>query len=58
MEFADRVEAGMVHVNGSTLQEEPHVPFGGVKNSGDGRESTDAEIAQFTQWKWITFNAS
>ena len=58
MEFADRVEVGMVHVNGSTLQEEPHVPFGGVKNSGDGRESTDAEIAQFTQWKWITFNAS
>jgi acyl-CoA reductase-like NAD-dependent aldehyde dehydrogenase len=54
MEFARRVRAGMVHVNGSSLHDEPHVPFGGVGDSGFGREGTEEDIANMTEWKWIT----
>lgn len=35
--FALRVEAGMTHVNDVSVHDEPHVPFGGEKQSGIGR---------------------
>jgi len=54
MKFARRVRSGMVHVNASTLHDEPHVPFGGVGDSGFGREGTEEDIANMTEWKWIT----
>ncbi|MGH8262787.1 MAG: aldehyde dehydrogenase family protein [Steroidobacterales bacterium] len=54
MEFARRVRSGMVHVNATALHDEPHVPFGGTGDSGFGREGTDEDIANMTEWKWIT----
>ncbi len=54
MSFARQVRSGMVHINGSTLHDEPHVPFGGVGDSGFGREGTEEDIANMTEWKWIT----
>ena len=54
MRFANELKAGMVHVNGTTIQEESQVPFGGVGDSGMGRESTDADLSETTEWKWIT----
>lgn len=54
MRFADEVRAGMVHVNGMTIQEEAHVPFGGVGDSGFGREGALVGIDAMTEWKWIT----
>lgn len=54
MKYALRVESGMVHVNAPTLHDEPHVPFGGVKNSGVGREGAVDDIDTMTEWKWIT----
>ncbi|MBX2838252.1 MAG: aldehyde dehydrogenase family protein [Gammaproteobacteria bacterium] len=54
MSFARNVESGMVHINGATLQDEPHVPFGGVGDSGWGREGTEEDIAAMTEYKWIT----
>ena len=54
MRYALEVESGMVHVNGSSLHDEPHVPFGGVKDSGYGREGTEEDIEAMTEWKWIT----
>jgi acyl-CoA reductase-like NAD-dependent aldehyde dehydrogenase len=36
MRFAERVQAGVVVVNGGTHGSEPHMGFGGVKNSGTG----------------------
>ncbi len=54
MKYALNVESGMVHVNAPTLHDEPHVPFGGVKNSGTGREGTIDDIETMTEWKWIT----
>ncbi|MGA7841011.1 MAG: aldehyde dehydrogenase family protein, partial [Candidatus Acidiferrales bacterium] len=38
MRFALELESGMVHLNGPTVHDEPTVPFGGVKDSGSGRE--------------------
>jgi acyl-CoA reductase-like NAD-dependent aldehyde dehydrogenase len=49
-----RLEAGMVHVNDCTISDEPHVPFGGVKNSGFGREGGRYSMEEMTEVKWIT----
>jgi acyl-CoA reductase-like NAD-dependent aldehyde dehydrogenase len=49
-----RLESGMVHVNDCTISDEPHVPFGGVKNSGFGREGGKHSMEEMTELKWIT----
>jgi vanillin dehydrogenase len=49
-----RLEAGMVHVNDCTISDEPHVPFGGVKDSGFGREGGRSSWEELTEQKWIT----
>jgi len=54
MRFADEIESGMVHINAPTMYAEPHVPFGGVGDSGFGREGTEVDIDLMTEWKWIT----
>jgi len=51
---ARRLETGMVHINDSSVNDEPHVPFGGVKNSGVGRHDGQASIDTFTEMRWIT----
>ena len=38
MEFAGRLEAGLVRVNAATVGEDYHLPFGGFKDSGIGPE--------------------
>jgi aldehyde dehydrogenase (NAD+) len=55
LDFALRSEAGMVHINDTTISDEPHIDFGGVKDSGFGREGGMASIAEMTEVKWITF---
>jgi acyl-CoA reductase-like NAD-dependent aldehyde dehydrogenase len=54
MEVARRLETGMAHVNDSSVNDEPHVPFGGVKNSGLGRHGGKAAIDAFTETRWLT----
>ena len=54
MDFVDRMEAGMVHVNDSTVSGSRRAPFGGVKRSGIGRENSAFSIEEFTEMKWIT----
>lgn len=49
-----RLESGMVHVNDCTITDEPHVPFGGVKSSGFGREGGRSSWEELTEQKWIT----
>ena len=58
LSFARQVEAGMVHINAPTLHDEPHVPFGGMKASGFGREGTEADLDIMTEWKWITIQSA
>jgi alpha-ketoglutaric semialdehyde dehydrogenase len=45
-EFATRVAAGMIHVNHGTASQ-PHVPFGGVKASGQGAYSIGSTAREF-----------
>lgn len=52
--FARNINAGMCHINGPTIHDEAHVPFGGNGESGVGREGTDADMAAMTELKWIT----
>ncbi|WP_030199645.1 aldehyde dehydrogenase family protein [Streptomyces sp. NRRL S-87] len=52
--FAKRVEAGMFHVNDSTISDEPLAAFGGEKASGLGRLNGDATVEAFTTQKWIS----
>jgi len=50
--IARRIETGMVFINQSTWTA-PDLPFGGVKNSGYGRELSDLGISEFVNKKLI-----
>ena len=41
--FVERVEAGVAVVNAGTFGSEPHMPFGGVKQSGNGTREPGTE---------------
>jgi aldehyde dehydrogenase (NAD+) len=43
MEFSYRVQAGATVVNGGTYGSEPHMPFGGFKQSGNGTREPGTE---------------
>jgi acyl-CoA reductase-like NAD-dependent aldehyde dehydrogenase len=51
--LAERVDAGMVHVNGPTMAGEPALPNGGVKDSGWGRSGHHA-VEDFTEVRLTT----
>ena len=54
MRFADAVEAGVVVVNGGTHGSEPHMGFGGVKQSGTGwREAGVEALEVYSEWKYV-----
>jgi vanillin dehydrogenase len=54
LDLARRIESGICHVNSATSQDEPQMPFGGVKASGWGRFGGKAAIDEFTELRWIT----
>ncbi len=43
MEFTQKVQAGVAVVNAGTYGSEPHMPFGGVKQSGNGSREPGTE---------------
>jgi alpha-ketoglutaric semialdehyde dehydrogenase len=58
MRFAEEVEAGVVVVNGGTHGSEPHMGFGGVKQSGTGwREAGVEALDVYTEWKYVNLIA-
>ena len=54
LHFAQNINAGMCHVNGPTVHDEAHIPFGGNGESGFGREGTDADMDAMTELRWVT----
>ena len=57
MTFVDRAETGVVSVNGATYGSEPHMPFGGLKQSGNGlREAGTEALDVYSDWKTVYLN--
>jgi len=55
----DELEAGITYVNAPTIGAEVHLPFGGVKNTGNGtREAGSAAIEEFTEIKTVFIDYS
>jgi len=55
------IEAGITYINGPTIGAEVHLPFGGVKQTGNGhREAGTAVLDVFTEWKtvYVDFSGS
>jgi aldehyde dehydrogenase (NAD+) len=47
-------ETGIVYVNAGTIGAETHLPFGGMKETGNGhREAGHAALDTYTEWKSI-----
>ena len=52
--FRERVRSGVVSINGPTYGSEPHMPFGGLKNSGNGfREAGTEALDVYSDWKTV-----
>ena len=54
LRFAQRLEAGMTHINDLPTVDLASMPFGGQKNSGLGRFGSDALIQELTSEHWIS----
>jgi aldehyde dehydrogenase (NAD+) len=52
--FALGLEVGMTHINDSSVNDRPNVPFGGEKNSGIGRFGGEWIMREFTTGHWVT----
>ncbi len=47
------LEAGITYINAPTIGAEVHLPFGGVKNTGNGHREGLGAIDFFTTWKAV-----
>ena len=55
--FAERAQAGIIHVNRPGVGGFSHVPFGGIKDSGyGGREVGDEVMSFYTETKVVYVN--
>ena len=56
LELAERIPAGLVHINDQTVADEPVVPFGGVGASGTGSRmgGIQANLDAYTETQWVT----
>jgi alpha-ketoglutaric semialdehyde dehydrogenase len=58
MRFAELAQAGVVVVNGGTHGSEPHMGFGGVKQSGTGwREAGVEALDVYSEWQYVNLVA-
>jgi benzaldehyde dehydrogenase (NAD) len=52
---AERLHAGMVHINDQTVNEEPPAPFGGFgASSNGGHFGGVTQLELWTEWQWMT----
>jgi aldehyde dehydrogenase (NAD+) len=56
-EFLVRIRSGVASVNGPTYGSEPHLPFGGLGDSGTGwREAGTEALDVYSDWKTVYVN--
>lgn len=53
-QIALRLETGICHINGTTVYDDPALPFGGVKESGYGKLGGEETVHEFTELRWIS----
>jgi aldehyde dehydrogenase (NAD+) len=54
-----QLEFGLVYINAPTIGAEIQVPFGGMKNTGNGhREAGPHALDEFTEWKTVAIDYS
>jgi acyl-CoA reductase-like NAD-dependent aldehyde dehydrogenase len=51
--MAALIESGMVRINDQTVNDEPQMPLGGVRDSGWGRAGPHS-VEDFTQLQWVS----
>jgi len=56
-EAFDRIDVGGLMVNDVSTYRIDHMPYGGVRSSGSGREGLRYAIEEMTEMKLLTFNA-
>jgi acyl-CoA reductase-like NAD-dependent aldehyde dehydrogenase len=56
MRFALEVESGNVNINGGTSFRADMMPYGGVKDSGFGREGPSYAVEEMTELKMVIFH--
>ena len=55
----NELEAGIVYVNAPTIGAEIQLPFGGIRNTGNGhREAGTVALDQFSEWKSVYIDYS
>jgi aldehyde dehydrogenase (NAD+) len=59
MRAIDDMETGITYVNAPTIGAEVHLPFGGVKRTGNGyREAGTAALETYSEWKAVYIDYS
>jgi aldehyde dehydrogenase (NAD+) len=57
MTFVQQMKSGVVSVNGATYGSEPHMPFGGLRDSGNGFREAGTEVLDvYSDWKTVYVN--
>ncbi|MDC3348800.1 aldehyde dehydrogenase family protein [Flavobacteriaceae bacterium] len=57
--YTKKMNFGLCNINSATYGSEPHMPFGGVKNSGNGSREPGTEAIDFyTELKMVSFTTT
>lgn len=57
LELADRLDFGSVHINEISTFRPDHMPYGGVKGSGIGKEGPRYVAEEMTDWRVVSMRA-
>jgi len=54
LQVGKQIKTGMLHINDQSINDEPHIAFGGEKASGLGRFGGEWALEEFTTYRWIS----
>jgi acyl-CoA reductase-like NAD-dependent aldehyde dehydrogenase len=57
LDVVRRIKSSICHINGTTVHDEPQMPFGGVGAGNWGRFGSRAALEEFTEMRWITIQS-